>query len=236
MPDNLFIPSVDLRIGSLEEYNRKQKDKAAHHFKRPKARPCITISREYGCTGYPVAEALLEIMKHKTGEPWVMIDKDILDEVAIRHNLSTDILQTLGEDNRILDEFLATFSPRWKSNYDYFKPLASHVVALAEQGNVIIVEMGGAVITRHIEDSFHFRLYGSEHFRINSIATRLKIDREEAEKLMHHRQKVRDKFSRDFLNHDNRDPQLYDLQFNNDRCTPEIIAATIAEFVLRKLH
>lgn len=236
MPDSLFIPSVDLRIGSLEEYNRKQKEKAAQHLKRPKARPCITISREYGCTGYPVAETLLKIMMHQTGEPWVMIDKAILDEVASRHNLSTDILQTLGEENRILDEFLATFSPRWKSNYDYFKPLASHIVALAEQGNVIIVEMGGAVITRHIEDSFHFRLYGSQAFRISSIATRLKIDKEEAEKLMLHRQKVRDRFSRDFLNHDNSDPQLYDLQFNNGRCNPEVIAQTIAEFVLRKIR
>ena len=29
MPENLFIPSVDLRIASLEEYNRRQKEKAA---------------------------------------------------------------------------------------------------------------------------------------------------------------------------------------------------------------
>lgn len=234
MPDNLFIPSVDLRIGSLEEYNRHQKEKAAGHFKKPKQRPCITISRQYGCTGYPVAEALREIMIKRTGEEWVMIDKEILDEVAQRHNLSADILATLGEHNRFLDEFMATFSPRWISNSDYFTPLAKHIMALAEQGNVIIVEMGSAILARHIEASFHFRIYGSETFRINSIATRLKLDKEEAEKLMHHRQKVRDKFSRDFLNHENNDPGLYHLQFNNDRCPPEVIARTMADFVFPK--
>ena len=55
MPDNLLIPSVDLRVGSLEEYNRRQKEKAALHHRKPKPRPCLTISREFGCEGYPVA-------------------------------------------------------------------------------------------------------------------------------------------------------------------------------------
>ena len=62
MPDNLLIPSVDLRIGSLEEYNRQQKEKAALQHRKPKPRPCLTISREFGCEGYPVAE-LLRVLK-----------------------------------------------------------------------------------------------------------------------------------------------------------------------------
>lgn len=232
MPDNLFIPSVDLRIGSLEEYNRRQKEKAAQQHRKPKPRPCITISREFGCTGYPVAEQLREILMQQTGDQWVMIDRDILDEVARRHNLSREILENLGEDNRLLDEILATFSPRWKSNSEYFMPLSSHIVALAEQGNVIILEMGGAILTRHIEHSYHFRLFGSEAFKTNSLATRLNMEPQEAEKLMHRQQKLRDHFTRDFLNQDAHDPALYDLLCNNDRCTPEKIARTIAGFVL----
>lgn len=232
MPDNLFIPSVDLRIGSLEEYNRKQKEKASAHYKRPKPRPCITISRQYGCTGYPTAEALREIMMRRTGDEWVMIDKDILDEVARRNNLSREILQRLGEDNRTLDEVLSTFSARWKSNYDYFMPLASHIVALAEQGNVIIVEMGGATITRHIEHSYHFRIYGSDRFKIATLSSRLNMEPEDAEKLMRRQQKARDNFSREFLNRDHEDPALYDMLFNNDRCPTEKTARIIADFVL----
>ena len=234
MPDNLFIPSVDLRIGSLEEYNRRQKEKASLQHKKPKARPCITISREYGCTGYPTAELLRDLLMQKTGDEWVMIDKHVLEEVAKRHNLSEEILKSLGANNRILDEVLATFSPRWKSNYDYFLPLSSHVVALAEQGNVIMLEMGGAIVTRHIENSYHFRIYGSEAFKAASISSRLQIETEAAEKLMHRQQKQRDHFTRDFLNQDDHDPALYDLLFNNDRCTPDKIAHTIIDFVLGK--
>lgn len=231
MPDNLLIPSVDLRIGSLEEYNRRQKEKATLHHRKPKPRPCITISREYGCEGYPAAERLRELMMHKTGDEWVLIDKAVLEEVARRHNISEEILQTLGENNRIMDEIMATFSPRWKSDHEYFTLLSRHVVALAEQGNVIILELGGAVITRHFEHSYHFRIYGSDRFKTATLAGRLNLDTEEAEMLMKRQQKARDHFTRDFLNRDDHDPDLYDILLNNDRSNPEKIAQTIAGYV-----
>ena len=231
MPDNLFIPSVDLRIGSLEEYNRKQSDKAVTLRKKPKARPCITISREYGCEGYHVAELLCDLMMRKTGDEWVLIDKAVLEEVAKRNNISEEILRTLGANNRILNEFMATFSPHWKSDQEYFRLLSRHVVALAEQGNVIIVELGGAIITRHIEHSHHFRIFGSHAFKTASLVRRLKMEPEEAENLMRRQQKVSDSFTRDFLNQDDHDPALYHMLFNNARVTPDEIAHAIAAFV-----
>jgi cytidylate kinase len=244
MPENLLIPSVDLRIGSLEEFNRRQKDKAARQHHAPKPRPCLTISREFGCEGYPVAELLRELMMQRTGDEWVLIDKAILEAVAQRHNISADILQHLGEKNHILDEVLATFSHRWKSDQQYFQHLCRHVVSLAEQGNVIIVELGGGIITRHIEHSYHFRLFGSLDFKIRTIACRLNIEPEEAEKVIRKEQKLRDHFHRDFLNQDAYDPGLYDLLFNNARIQSERIARIIADFVttelpathLKKLH
>jgi cytidylate kinase len=236
LPENLLIPSVDLRIGSLEEYNRRQKEKAAAHHKKPKPRPCVTISREFGCEGYPVAERLRELMMQKTGDEWVLLDKAILEEVARNHNISEEILHTLGENNQILNEVLATFSPRWKSDHEYFQMLCRHVVALAEQGNVIISELGGAVITRHIKHSYSFRIYGSESFKTATLAQRLDMEAEAAEKLMHQQQKVRDHFTRDFLSQNDHDPALYDLLCNNDRMSAQQIAATIAAYVDFGLH
>jgi cytidylate kinase len=232
MPENLLIPSVDLRIGSLEEYNRRQKEKASLQHHRPKARPCLTISREFGCEGYPAAELLRELMMQRTGDEWVLIDKAILEVVAQRHNISEDILQHLGVKNHILDEVLATFSPRWKSDQQYFRLLCRHVISLAEQGNVIIVELGGGIIARHIEDSYHFRLYGPMEFKTRTIMRRLNIESEAAEKLIIRQQKQRDHFHRDFLNQDAHDPSLYDMLFNNERIQPLQIAHIIADFVI----
>lgn len=235
MPENLLIPSVDLRIGSLEEYNRRQKEKPFLQHHKPKARPCLTISREFGCEGYPVAELLRELMMKRTGDEWVLIDKDVLEIVAQRHNISEDILQHLGEKNRILDEVLATFSPRWKSDQEYFSLLCRHVISLAEQGNVIIVELGGAIITRHIENSYHFRLFSPMEFKIGNVVRKLNMEPEEAEKLIIRQQKQRDHFHRDFLNQDAHDPALYDMLFNNERLKPSRIALTIADFVTAEI-
>ncbi len=234
MPENLLIPSVDLRIGSLEEYNRRQKEKAAEQHRKPRPRPCITISREFGCEGYLVAERLRELMMRKSGDEWVMIDRAVLEEVARRHNISEEILQTLGENNRILNDVLATFSPRWKSDQENFRLLSRHILALAEQGNVIIVELGGAIITRHIDHSCHFRIYGSEVFKTATLVRRLHIETEAAGKLMHRQQKTRDHFNTVFLDHNGHDPALYDLLFNNDRIEPDGIAQIIADFVFAR--
>lgn len=236
MPDNLFIPSVDLRIGALEEYNRKQKERALQHLRQPRPTPCITLSRQYGCQGYPVAERLCQLMEQQTGEPWLLIDRAVLDEVARHHNISREILENLGDSNRLLDDILATFSPRWTHSQDCFRLLCKHVVSLAEQGNVVIMELGGAIITRHFRHAWHFRLYGSEAFKVQTIARRLGIDAEAAEDLIRREQRKRDDFTRDFLHQNDHDPLLYDLLFNNDRAQPEQIAQCIAHYVTAALN
>lgn len=234
MPDNLFIPSVDLRVGALEEYNRRRKEKASQQHQRPRPHSCVTISRQYGCQGYPVAEQLCGLLEKQTAEPWLLIDRAVLDEVANHNQISRDLLESLGEKNRLLDDFLATFSPRWTHSQDCFKLLCRHVVALAEQGNVVIMELGGAVITRHLAHACHFRLYGSMKFKVRKIMQQRGLSEEAAEKLVIKEQKQRDGFARDFLGHDDHSPELYDLLFNNDRATPTQIARGIACYLAEK--
>jgi cytidylate kinase len=236
MPDNLFIPSVDLRIGALEEYNRTQKAKATQRHRGDRPHPCITISRQYGCQGYPVAEHLCVLMEQQTGEPWLLIDQAVLDEVANQHHISHELLTSLGEKHRIVDNLLAVFSPRWTHSQDCFRLLCKHVVSLAEQGNVIIMELGGAIITRHFEHAWHFRMYGSQSFKVRTIAHRLQMPEEEAERLVLKQQRQRDAFTRDFLHQDDHDLLLYNLMFNNDRSDPEQIARSIAHYVTTALQ
>jgi cytidylate kinase len=195
---------------------------------KKKPRPVITLSREFGCEGYAAAEKLCDLVSHKTGEKWILIDNAILEEVARNHNISEDILHHLGENNRILDEVMATFSPQWKTDRDHYQLLSSYIISLAEQGNVIIIELGGSIITRHIEHSCHCRIYAPDSFKTATLARRLNLPVVEAEKLMHRQQKKRDRFTLDFLGQNGHDPGLYDMLFNNERCSPEKIARTIA--------
>ncbi|MDY0300434.1 MAG: cytidylate kinase-like family protein [Trichlorobacter sp.] len=226
-----LIPSIDHRLGGLIEVARRQ-NQGVWHEEEPSPKPTITISREFGCEAYPVAELLRLNLEKKTGENWTLMDKALLDEVAKNHNLSSDVLKNLGEKNRFLDEFLATFSSRWKSDKDYYRLLTRHIVALAEQGNVIIVGRGASIVTRNMKNCFHFRIFASMTFKKQSIANRLSISEAEAEAIVEKKQKERDNFIRSFLDFDPYNLAVYHLAFNNDRNSASKTADMITEYLL----
>lgn len=232
MPERGLIPSIDMRLSSLLEFNRRREMELEARSRSKKSRPAITISREFGCEAYPMAERLREGLEKKTAEPWVLMDKGLLEEVARNHNLSEEILGRLGEKPRFLDEMLSTFTPRWKSEKDHFRLLCRHIVSLADAGNVIIIGRGSAIITQSMKNCHHFRMFASQEFKTRSIARRLDISREDAEALVVKKQQQRDKFIRDFLDRDARDLSIYHLVFNNDKNTPDRIARTIMDYVL----
>ena len=229
MSERLLVPSIEMRLGSLLEFNRRKDESDAS---RVKIRPAITISREFGCEAYPMTECLKEIMEKKTGQPWAIMDKALLEEVANHHNISEEIVRNLGEKkSRLLDEVLATFSSHWKSEKDYFRLLCKHVFSLAEQGNSIIVGRGSSIVTQQLKNCYHFRIYASHQFKVASIARRFSISRDEAEGVVEKNQKQRDAFIHDYFNLDPRDLRFYHLVFNNDKNSPERIAQMIAEYV-----
>ena len=230
MSDKLLVPSIEMRLGSLLEINRRKDESDAS---RGKIRPTITISREFGCEAYPMTECLKEIMEKKTGQPWAIMDKALLEEVAKHHNLSDEIVRNLGEKkSRLLDEVLATFSPLWKSEKDHFRLLCKHVFSLAEKGNSIIVGRGSSIVTQQLKNCYHFRVYASHELKVASIARRLKISKDEAGSVVEKSQKERDAFIHDYFNLDPRDLRFYHLVFNNDKNSPERIAQMIAEYVI----
>lgn len=231
MPERQLIPTIDARLGALLECNRRQVAEQTARAEAGKGRTTITLSREFGCEAYPVAQQLKLIMEKQSGEEWSVMDKGLLDEVAKHHNLSEGILQGLGEKFRFLDEIMATFSPRWKSEKDYFHMICRYSFSLAEKGNCILVGRGGAIITQSLANCFHFRLFASQRFKIRSIAQRLGVPDGEAEAIIQRKQKQRDAFIRDFLDRDAHDLSFYHLIFNNDRNTPERIAGTIADYL-----
>ncbi len=229
MPESTLIPSIDKRLGAFIEVNRRQDALSGE----PPPRPTITISREFGCEAYPMAELLRQQLETRTKQSWTLMDKALLDEVAKNHNLSQQVLEKLGEKNRFLDEFLSTFSPRWKSDKDYYRLLCKQIIALAEEGNVIIVGRGAAQVTQRMKNCHHFRMFASHAFKVSSIAKRLSVDRGEAESLIEKRQKERDRFIRDFLDRDPYDLNIYHLIFNNDRNSASKVADTIADYLLK---
>lgn len=233
MPEKLLIPSIEKRLEAfVEAARRAQLESESKRSAKP--RPTITISREFGCEAYPMTEKLKQLLEEKTGETWALMDKALLEEVARNHNLSENMLRNLGSKPRFLDEMFSTLSPRWKSEKDQYKLLCSHIVSLAERGNVIIVGRGSAIVTQPLENCFHFRMFASPAFKTRSIARRLGLSPAEAENMVLKKQSERDKFIRDFLDRNGNDLSFYHLVFNNDKNSTEKIARTIVGYVVPK--
>ena len=89
MSQNFTItPGIEQRLASWNEHLRKQKQEAAG------LRPCITLSREFGCQAYPVAEALQNLFNRKKlfGGNWMVLDRKLLETIAKQSGVSeTDI-------------------------------------------------------------------------------------------------------------------------------------------------
>lgn len=236
MTDKILVPSIENRLAGLIEVSRRAKI-AVDMAGRKIVKTTITISREFGCEAYPTAEKLKMILEEKSGEPWALVDRTLVDEVARHHDIEADLLHNLGSRPRWLDDMISTLSPKWKNERDHFQLLAQKIVAIATGGNAIIVGMGGSIVTQSMQNCLHFRIFGSQEFKISSIAKRARVSPAEAIEMIEKRQKAREKFVRDFLDKDINDIHYYHLLFNNDRNSADIMAATMATHLsCHKLH
>jgi cytidylate kinase len=229
MPEKILVPAIEKRLSGFIEVSRRSAQKPGG---KSAAKPTITISREFGCEAYPVAEQVRNLMEQRTGEQWLLIDKALLAAVAGDRDLSANGLHHLGQRPRWLDDMLSTLTPRWKNEKDHYKLLCEQIVAIAQEGNAVIVGLGSAIIAQELPNCHHFRLFASPEFKVNSIARRMKISMQDAEILIEKRQKERDRFIRNFLDVAADDLHFYQLVFNNDRNSTAKIAATITNYVL----
>ncbi len=229
MPVTVLTPSVEQRLRAYHELSKRAKSlvEGAH------LKPTITISREFGCEAFPVAEELKKLVERMTGEEWLIVDITLLNKVAKDHKIPEEVMLTLGHKPRWLDDMFATLSPRWKSDTDYYQLLCEQVVSLAMAGNAIFVGLGAAIITKSMKNCSHFRLFAEQAFKVRSIARRMDIPKQEAEIVVVDQQKERDKIIRKLLDADESEPLLYHMIFNNGKVKNTQIAGTIADFVLK---
>ena len=228
MPITVLTPSIEQRMAAYVELTNRVRLMAPP----AQLKPTITLSREFGCEAFPVAEELVKVAEQKTGESWLLVDKSLLDEVAKDHRISQEIMHSLGEKPRFIDEMFATFSKNWKGDADYYyRLLCEQVVMVATAGNAVIVGLGAAIITKAMKNCFHFRLIAHHDFKVRSIARRMNIPKQEAEIIVLNQQKERDRIIRRVLDADEHEPLHYHVIFNNAKIKNPQIAEIIFDHV-----
>jgi cytidylate kinase len=227
MRPNLTLPSsVEERISG---WVRIQERRAAATAKIC-PRPCVTISRQFGCEGFPLSLRLQQLFEQATGEPWSIFDKVLIERMAQDEEVSLRLLGALEDPARYLEDF--GFHPRGVFTSDEaFARMAASVVHCARDGNAIIVGRGGAILCRKLENCFHFRLEASLDWRVAGLARRMGITPREAQDLEKTQSRLREQFLREYLGADAAAGSCYDAVFNNERHGVEAIAAAILAYV-----
>ncbi|MBU3917491.1 cytidylate kinase-like family protein [bacterium] len=220
---NQFIASVEKRVFTWKELQKKRKEQ---DMESKPPRTSITISREFGCDGYPLAVALKTSLDQKTGQNWTIFDDDLIVKIASDNSISKHLIKKFGERAKYLDYIIASLLPNWKSETEIFKLIVETVFSVAQQGNSIIIGRGAFAITKDLPNCYHFRLIAPLEYRAKSYALRTNISEEEAKRIVEEKEESRTRFLSDFLNcgfdHDN-----FHLVLNNEKISPERMADTI---------
>ena len=222
-----LLPSVERRLAAWISVQDKPKGAEARRHG-----PTITISRKYGCEAFPLALRLKELLDAACEEPWIIYDKALLERVCEAEHLSVEMLEDMGASRRA-DDSLGFIFPGHVTHDEAFRRLAWHLVLVAEAGNAIIVGRGGAILTRHLKNCYHFRLDASDAFCVSSAAQRLKITEKEAAEMLREYENKREALLESHLRASVRDLTHYHAIYNRDRSGLEEIASGITSFVAR---
>jgi hypothetical protein len=198
---------------------------------RPKAPgPTITLSRQFGCEGFPLALALKAQLEAGTRTSWTIFDRALIDRVAADEGLSRRLLADLGDAPQLLEGL--GFHPRGLLTTDQaFRKIAPFIAKVAREGHAIIMGRGGAILCAKLPNAFHFRLVAGFAWRVATLARRTGLSNEEAVALVKTQGRLRARFIQEALGADVEEASHYDALFNNEHHTVDAMAAAIVAYV-----
>ena len=168
--------------------------------------PMITISREMGSGGRPIAELVVK----KLGKPWKLFHKDLIDKIAKEGNLEKKLVKEIDE-NRIplVDEIIGDFfGKRYLSLSNYYKHLLKILSVIGQRGYGVIMGRGAHHLFR---EALNVRIVCEMHQRIKWEMEFEGLTKTQAVKRVELSDKQRYEFERILYNHDIRKAHHYDL-------------------------
>lgn len=197
--------------------------------------PCFTLSREFGCQAYPTAEALAKRLNARTaGEPWIVIGKEILDEVAKLSGFSVDQIEKSQDTPSSLKAIFSMFlDSSCADETQIFTHMRNVIQNFAKRGNCIFVGRGAVLVTQDLPNCIHLRLVAPYEFRVQKLMTSHGLNQVEAEKHIALHQQQRDAFISRFAEGRIDDSLLYHLVINNGRMSSAKIAELAEEYLVR---
>jgi hypothetical protein len=205
----------------LRERAAREGEATVHHHHLPIA---ITISRQCGAGGHMVGEAL----ERKLGKPWLVWDRAIIEEVASRANVHSEMIRSLDERSRTWVEDVIRFSMGLGivEQAAFRKHLALVLASLAQQGHVITIGRGANFI---LPAALNVRLMADIETRAQTTMRLRDLGHADAIKYIQQIDKGRAEYTKTYFNRDINDPFAYSMVLcTSDLGIPATVDAIIA--------
>lgn len=193
--------------------------------------PFFTISRQFGCGAFPLAEALAEKLLRQDNSqiPWAVYDQALVQKIADDHKLKKDLVESLSSKLRTeIEESVLGLLKHFVPELKVFRSLVSTIRVLAAHGWVILVGRGSAILTGDMPGGFHLRLIAPLEWRVEKTCENLKMTGKEAREHVIKMDTEREAFIKKYLNSNVENTENYNLIANCAKMTPSQIVEAVA--------
>jgi len=197
--------------------------------------PCFTLSREFGCQATSVAEVLVKRLNARiAGEPWIVLGKQILDDVAKLSGYSIEQIEKSQDTPSSLKVIFPMFLDRSRAEEtEIFAHMRTVIRGFARRGHCVLVGRGSVFAVQDLPNCINLRLVAPLEFRIQKIMKIHNYSEAEAGDYIALHQQQRDDFIQRFTSRPVTDPLLYHLIVNNARLDESEIAALAEEYMIK---
>lgn len=204
-------------------------------FHRPG--PTVTLSRPTGSGGVAIAESLARyLQQHRPGPDasWTVFSRSLVEKVLAEHHLPTRMAEYMPEDRvSYIQDTVEELLGLHPSRTALVTQVTETILGLAELGNCIIVGRGAHVILARNKTAFHVRLVCPLETRVERVAAREGLTREEAREFVRREDNARSRYLKTHFQSEISDPLGYHLVLNTEWFTEEEAAELIGQAVIR---
>jgi len=174
--------------------------------KRAKVAPVITLSREMGAGGRPIARMVVR----RLGHPWKLYHKEIINKIVSETKLQRRLVEKVDERKLSLIEEMIydLFGRQYVTLSSYYRHLIKVVTTINQRGHAVILGRGANFI---LPNALNVRIICGMKQRIEWEMKFEKISRATAIKRIRKSDKEREAFIKTLYDHSDKKAHHYDL-------------------------
>jgi cytidylate kinase len=225
---NFHAADGALRV-TLHTLNNPEHRRAAEK----RARAFITISRQPGSGGVPLAQRLAERLNTPAPGDWTAWDQELVEKISAEYHLDKRAVETINQrPHNWLDDLVSSVAQQpGPSDIRVYKDVARTIRALALGGHAIIVGRGAQFITSGMPGGIHLRLIAPLEFRIKTTMEAFGMSHGEAAKQLADIERNRESFYRRFWPGKTLEAQSFSMTLNSAQLSLEEMVQSVLPII-----